>query len=68
MYNEEMYQKLVVEFGEANMSTVCEIISSLYDIKFNAAKTEDGFTEFDYERDWWINKHIEITSKTEQEC
>ena len=65
MYNEEIYQKLLEEFGEPIMGTVTDIISTLYDIKCNAAKTPDAINEYDYERQWWKNKHKEILTKLE---
>lgn len=66
MYNEEIYQKLLEEFGEPIMGTVTDIISTLYDIKYNAAKTPDAMNEYDYERQWWKNKHKEILTKLEK--
>lgn len=60
MYNEEIYQKLSVTFGEDRMAAVTDIITTLYDIKYNAAKNTDALNEFDYERDWWMSKHKEI--------
>jgi len=68
MYNEEMYQKLLKQFGENNMGMVTDIISTMYDIKYQAAKNTDALNEFDYERDWWMNKHKEIIYKIENVC
>ena len=65
MFNEEIYQKLLQEFGEESMATVCDVISALYDIKFNAVKTQDAACEFDYERDWWMSKHRELVNLKE---
>lgn len=66
MYNEEIYEKLTLEFTESKMVNVTDIISSLYDIKFNAAKSQDQSNIYDYNRQWWMNKHIEIIKKIEQ--
>ena len=68
MYNEEIYQKLAKEFDESDMGLVCDIISTLYDIKYEAAKNTDALNEFDYERDWWKNKENELTYKTKNVC
>lgn len=65
MYNEEIYQKLLAEFGELKMTTVTDIISVLYDIKYQASKNEDAFNEFDYERRWWADKHQELINLKE---
>ena len=68
MYNEEIYQKLSTEFGESKMATVTDVISMLYDIKYQAAKNTDALCEYDYERDWWMEKHKEILNKIETTC
>lgn len=60
MFNEEIYKKLEEEFAEDQLAVVCDAISVLYDIKYNASKNEDALTEFDYERDWWMNKRNEL--------
>jgi hypothetical protein len=68
MYNEEIYKKLSAKFGESKMSTVTNVISMLYDIKYQAAKNTDALTEYDYERDWWKNKENELINKIETTC
>jgi len=60
MYNEEIYNKLLEEFGEEKMLQVADIISVLYDIKYQASKNIDALNEYDYERDWWIKKSNEL--------
>lgn len=65
MFNEEIYQKLLQEFGEDKMASVTDVISTLYDIKFNAVQTKDASCEFDYERDWWMQKHKELVNLKE---
>lgn len=65
IYNEEIYQKLLKEFGVEKMVNVCNVISTLYDIKYNATKNLDALSEFDYERDWWLNKHKELIKQIE---
>ena len=69
MYNEEIYQKMKAEFGEPLMGTVTDIVSTLYDIKYQAAKNTDALSEYDYERDWWLEKHRELVKiEDEQLC
>lgn len=68
MYNEEIYQKLAAEFGESRMATVTDVISMLYDIKYQASKNTDALNEYDYERDWWMEKHKELINKIETTC
>jgi hypothetical protein len=69
MYNEEIYQKMKAEFGPILMPAVTDIISTLYDIKYQAAKNTDALSEYDYERDWWLEKHRELVKiEDEQLC
>ena len=65
MFNEEIYQKLCEEFAEDKMVLVCDIISTLYHIKFNAIPHLDSFNEFDYERQWWMNKRNDLINAKE---
>jgi hypothetical protein len=65
MYNEEIYNKLLEEFGEEKMLQVADIISVLYDIKYQASKNIDVLNEYDYERDWWIKKSNELLTLKE---
>jgi hypothetical protein len=67
MYNEEIYQKMKAEFGPILMPTVTDIISTLYDIKYQAAKNTDALSEYDYERDWWLEKHRELVKIENEE-
>lgn len=60
MYNNEIYDKLVQEFGLGKMASICYIISTYQNIRFSSSKTLDVLDEFDYERDWWLNKHEEL--------
>lgn len=59
MYNQDLVDKLVEQFGKEEIAKFAEIVSVMYDIKYNACKDLDGLCEFDYERDWWLE-----TSKT----
>jgi len=60
MYNTEILNKIIEKHGIDKATTFCEIVATMYDIKYNAAKTKDNLTEFDYERDWWNNAFIEM--------
>jgi hypothetical protein len=65
MYNEEIYQKLLKEFGENKMVTVTDVISIFYDIKYSSTNNLNLSDEFDYERNWWKEKHIELIKQKE---
>lgn len=63
MYNEELLNKIIDNFGLERAKEFCEVASSMYDIKYNACKTQDCFTEFDFERDWWSNAYNKLNTE-----
>jgi hypothetical protein len=65
MYNTEILEKIVDEFGKEKATEFCNIVSVMYDIKYNACKNKSGLCEYDYERDWWNNAYVEL-KKDEQ--
>lgn len=65
MYNEEIYEKLLKKFGEEKMTTVTNVISVFYDIKYDAAKNSQLKDEYDYERQWWITRYVELINQIE---
>lgn len=60
MQNNEIFEKLKNELIEIHPARIADILSTLYDIKFNAAKTIEESEEYDYERQWWMNKNLEL--------
>ena len=60
MYNQELVDKLVEQFGKEEIAKFAEIVSVMYDIKYNACKDLDGLCEFDYERDWWLEASVTL--------
>lgn len=63
MYNEEILDKIIEKFGIESAKEFCQVASTFYDIKFGACKTEDCFTEFDFERDWWMQAYNKLNTK-----
>ena len=63
MCNIEILEKLTQMFGKEREAEICNIISALYDIKFNSCKNEDGCFEYDYEREWWYKEYNEILKR-----
>lgn len=60
MYNQKLVDKLVEQFGKEEIAKFAEIVSVMYDIKYNACKDLDGLCEFDYERDWWLETSVTL--------
>ncbi len=53
MFNQEILDKIITQYGPFKAMEFCEILSTFYDIKYNACKTPECQEEYDYERDWW---------------
>jgi hypothetical protein len=60
MYNEELLNKVIDKFGIERAKEFCEVTSMLYDIKYTACKTQDCLTEYDFEREWWLNAYNKL--------
>jgi hypothetical protein len=60
MYNREILEKIIDEIGVEKTSQFCHIVSLMYDIKYNACKTELPLSEYDYERQWWSEAGQEL--------
>lgn len=65
MYNEEIYNELLKEFGEDKMIQATSIISIFHDIKYDATKDLELKDEYDYERQWWMIRHMELINEIE---
>ena len=63
MYNTELLNQIIKKHGAENAKNFCEVVATMYDIKYNAAKSKDSLTEFDYEREWWTNAFVELTKE-----
>jgi len=63
MYNEELFNKLEKQFGMDKMQVFAEIMTARHELLYMEYLEEgiDDFSEEDFERDWWLNKHIEIS-------
>jgi len=60
MYNEEILEIIMKQIGKKKTIEFCNIISLMYDIKYNTCKNINSLSEFDYERDWWKNVEIDL--------
>lgn len=68
MFNQEILDKIEARYGSSKAAEFCEIVSMMYDIKFNAinATNIDALnlsSEFDYERDWWMEASTSLKQK-----
>jgi hypothetical protein len=63
MCNREILEVIIEEVGAEKAAEFCKLVSLMYDIRYNACKTEEPLTEFDYEREWWALAGIELNKK-----
>jgi hypothetical protein len=63
MCNREILEIIIKEVGEEKSAEFCKLVSLMYDIRYNACKTEEPLTEFDYEREWWALAGMELNNK-----
>lgn len=60
MYNQDILNKIIDVVGLEKATEFCEIVSLMYDIKYNASNNIAALDEYDYERDWWAQAYIEL--------
>jgi len=62
MYNEEIFTRLEAEFGINKMAVFAEIMAKRHELLYVEHLNEglEDFSEEDFERDWWLNKHAEL--------
>jgi hypothetical protein len=53
-------------FGIEKVTEFAEMVSFMHDVLYEEAKVNgpDDFTEHNFERDWWKDKHEELKSIT----
>jgi hypothetical protein len=59
MYNEELFQKLLEEFGPKAVKKYCLMTSRMYNFMYETC-TQDVCNEYDYHRQWWIDKYNKL--------
>jgi hypothetical protein len=60
MYNQEILDLILQEYGVEKTAQFCEMVAMMYDIKFNACKELEPLSEYDYERNYWINESLRL--------
>jgi hypothetical protein len=63
MYNQEVLDLIVKEYGVEKSALFCEIAAMMYDIKYNAAKDLQPLSEYDFERTWWNEASVNLTKQ-----
>jgi pimeloyl-ACP methyl ester carboxylesterase len=65
IFNQQVLDLIVKEYGVEKSAQFCEIAAMMYDIKFNAAKDLQPINEYDFERVWWLDTYIELNKELE---
>lgn len=60
MENEELYEKLIEDFGFNKIVTFCLMISNMYNHLHESLST-DAISEYSDKRDWWLEKYNKLT-------
>jgi hypothetical protein len=60
MCNREILEIIVEEVGLEKATEFCNLVSLMYDIRYNACKDLEPLNELDFERDWWKMAEIEL--------
>jgi len=66
MYNHDLLNKMIDEFGMDKVTEFAEMISFMHNILYEEQMTNgrDELTEHNFERDWWQDKFQELKSVT----
>jgi hypothetical protein len=62
MYNKELLEQLLKEFGLTNTIIFCKMEAAKNDILYKdcVGKGDDECVEYDFERDWWKSQLKEL--------
>ena len=66
MYNHDLLNKMIDEFGIDKVTEFAEMVSFMHNVLYHEAMKngKDDFTEHNFERDWWKDKFEELKSVT----
>ena len=66
MNNDEIELELIQRFGLDKTIMFCEMVSIMFDMMYAHAityKDEDDVCDYDFDRDWWKDKHNELIKR-----
>ena len=55
MCNRDILEKIIEEVGIDKAAEFCNLVSLMYDIKYQASISKDPLSEYDFERTWWLD-------------
>ena len=62
MFNKELFNKLEEKYGPEKMVQFSEMVTDMYDILYKDV-VKNGyieFSEYNFEKTWWENKHKQL--------
>jgi len=63
MYNKNLYKEMNVNYTTAEMILFAVMVSDMYDILLkHSDEKKSNLVDYDFERDWWMNKYDELIS------
>ena len=65
MFNQEILDKILENYGTLKSIEICEAISLMYNIKhINCCPGDSGcVSENDYQRDWWADASVNLKNQ-----
>lgn len=64
MHNEKLFEHLVLHFGVAQTYLYCRMEAMKNDLLYKeCAKEQNECFAYDFERDWWKAKELELDAK-----
>ena len=66
MYNQQILDLIIKEYGVEKSALFCEIAAMMYDIKYGASKELQPLSEYDFERTWWIEESLRLHEQTQE--
>ena len=63
MCNSEILEVILEEVGTKQTAEFCRLVSLMYDIKYNACKTETPPSEYEFEKQWWKDAEIMLNKQ-----
>lgn len=66
MYNHDLLNKMMDEFGKEDVAEFARMVSYMHNVLYENAKRNgiDEPSEHSFDRDWWKNKYEELKNVT----
>ena len=66
MLNNDLYKEMERKYGKNKMLLFADMVSEMYGILYideMLNPLDNPLSEFDYERDWWVTRYVELSKE-----